>query len=162
MTYDLHFFLNRSVLLKWQPELIMNGLKIMCMKMKHLVFLDSVSFLPFPFRKLPESFGLTASKSRYPLCFNTKENLEYVGPTPDVTYYVANEMSESERTEFLAFYEGQKAQVFDNRRVLETYYQNEVTLLQQACRVFRNEFAQIGNIDVYQQSTLSRQRATRC
>ena len=43
--------------------MIMNGLKIMCMKMQHLVFLDSVSFLPFPLRKLPGAFGLTASKS---------------------------------------------------------------------------------------------------
>jgi hypothetical protein len=35
----------------------MNGLKIMCMKMEHLVFLDSVSFLPCPLRKLPEALG---------------------------------------------------------------------------------------------------------
>jgi hypothetical protein len=26
--FDLHFILNRAILLKWQPELIMNGLKI--------------------------------------------------------------------------------------------------------------------------------------
>jgi len=58
---DLQFILNRAILLKWRPELIMNGLKIMCMKMEHLVFLDSVSFLPCSLRKLPEAFGLTAS-----------------------------------------------------------------------------------------------------
>ena len=62
-SFDLHFILNRAILLKWQPELIMNGLKIICMKMEHLVFLDNVSFLPFALRKLPDSFGLTASKS---------------------------------------------------------------------------------------------------
>jgi hypothetical protein len=65
--FDLHFILNRAILLKWKPDLIMNELKIMCMKMEHLVFLDSVSFLPCPLRKLPEAFGLTASKSWYPL-----------------------------------------------------------------------------------------------
>jgi len=27
--FDLHLILNRAILLKWQPELIMNGLKIM-------------------------------------------------------------------------------------------------------------------------------------
>jgi len=48
---------------KWKPELIMNGLKIMCMKMGHLVFLDSVSFLPCLLRKLSEAYGLTACKS---------------------------------------------------------------------------------------------------
>jgi len=44
----------------------MNGLKIMCIRMDHFVFLDSVSFLPFPLRKLPEAFGLTTTKSWYP------------------------------------------------------------------------------------------------
>jgi len=61
--FDLHFILNRAIMLKWQLELITNGLKIMCMKMEHLVFLDCESFLPCPLRKLPEAFGLTASKS---------------------------------------------------------------------------------------------------
>ena len=88
--FDLHFILNRAVLLKWQPELIMNGLKIMCMKMEHLVFLDSVSFLPFALRKLTEAFGLTARKSWFPHYFNTKENLDYVGLIRDVSYYGAN------------------------------------------------------------------------
>ena len=36
----------------------MNGMKIMCMRVEHLVFLDSVSFLPFELGKLPEAFGL--------------------------------------------------------------------------------------------------------
>jgi hypothetical protein len=40
--FDLHFILNRAILLKWQPELIMNGQKILCMRMDHLLFLDSV------------------------------------------------------------------------------------------------------------------------
>jgi hypothetical protein len=58
--YDLHFILNRAILLKWQPELIMNG-KIMSMKVEHLHFLDSVSCLPTPLRKLPQAFGLSAT-----------------------------------------------------------------------------------------------------
>ena len=61
-------------------------------------------------------------------------------------------MSESERKEFLAWYEGQKAKVFDNRRVLETYSQDDVTVLRQACRVFRREFIQIGNIEVFMEA----------
>jgi len=32
--FDLHFILNRAILLKWKPERIMSGLKIMCMKME--------------------------------------------------------------------------------------------------------------------------------
>ena len=36
--FDLHFILKRATILKWQPELIMNGMKITCMKMEHLIF----------------------------------------------------------------------------------------------------------------------------
>jgi len=84
--FDLHFIPNKAILLKWKPDLIMNSLKISCMGMEHLVFLDSVSFLPFPLRKLPEAFGLTDTKSWYPHYFNTEENLDYLRPLPDVWY----------------------------------------------------------------------------
>jgi len=135
--------------LKWKPELIINGLKIMCMMMELLVFLDSVSILPFSLRKLPEAFGLTATTSRSHHYFNTEVNLNYVGPIPDGSFYGANEMSEEERREFLAWYESQKSLPFDNRHVLETYCQDDVTVLRQACRVFRREFMHIGNIDIF-------------
>ena len=42
--------------------------------------------------KLPEAFGLQAAKSWYPHYFNTEENLDYVGPMPDISYYVVDEM----------------------------------------------------------------------
>jgi hypothetical protein len=83
--FDLHFILNRAILLKWQPKLMMNGCKIMCMRMEHLLFLDSVSFLACSLRKLPEAFDITVSKSWYPHYFNTEENLDYVGAIPDVS-----------------------------------------------------------------------------
>jgi len=61
--FDFHFILNRPIPLKRQVELIMNGIKIMCMRVENLVFLDSVSFLLFALRKLPEAFGLPVAKS---------------------------------------------------------------------------------------------------
>jgi len=135
-------------MLKWKPELIMSGLKIMCMKMEHLVFLDSVSFLPCDLRKLPEAFGLSASRSWYPHYINTRENLHYVRPIPDIAYYGVDEMRE-ERREFPVWYESQRNETFDNRQVLESYCQDDVTVLRQACRVFRSEFIQTGHIDVF-------------
>ena len=53
--------------------------------------------MPMPLRKLPEVFGLQASKSWYPHLFNTKANLDYVGAIPDIKYYGADQMSEGER-----------------------------------------------------------------
>jgi len=33
--FDAQFILNRSIFLKWQPKLILNGLKIICMQIQH-------------------------------------------------------------------------------------------------------------------------------
>jgi hypothetical protein len=48
---------------------------------------------------------------------------------PDISYYGVDEMSGGERIEFLACYERQKFEPFDNRRVLELYCQDDVTNL---------------------------------
>ena len=60
-------------------------------------------------------------------------------------------MDEKERREFHAWYESQKSEepIFDNRRVLEIYCQDDVTVLQQACRFFRREFMHVGNLYVF-------------
>jgi len=123
------------------------------MKMEHLVFLDSVSFLPYPLRKQPEAFSLTASKTSYPQYFNTQENLNYISPIPDVSYYGVNEMGEEERREFVAWYESQKSEpIFDNRRVLEIYCQDDVTEINQACRVLGASSCKTGNIEAFLES----------
>ena len=118
--FDLHFFLNRAIMLNWKPELIRSGLKIMCIKMEHLVLLDNVSLLPFTLRKLPETFGLSASKSWYPHYFNTEENLNYVGTIPNISFYGVDEMREDERKEFLVWYESQRYDTSWNRTVKMT------------------------------------------
>jgi len=148
----LHFILHRAILLKWKVELIMNSLKITCMRMEHLLFLDSISFLTFALRKLSDAFGLTVSKSWYPHYFNTRANLDYVGKFPDVLYYGVDEMSASEREDFLAWYEVQRDQLFDNRRVLASFCQDDVSVLREACRILRREFLQIGKINVFLES----------
>ena len=103
--FHLHFILIRAILLIWHLELIMNGMQITCMRVEHLVFLDSVSFPPFALRKLPEAFGLTVAKSWYPHYFTTRANLDCLEKIPGISYYGVDEMSASERNEFLAWYE---------------------------------------------------------
>jgi hypothetical protein len=125
--------------------------EIMCMKLEHLTFLDSLSFIPLPLGKLPKAFGLASSKSWYPHYFNTKDNLDYVVSRPDISYYGVDQIDESERKDFLAWYEDQKSSVFDNKRVLEQYCQDDVTVLWQACQAFRREFKDIGIIEVFQE-----------
>jgi hypothetical protein len=107
------------ILLILKPELIVNGLIFMCMTIELMTFIDSISFMPCSLRKLPEEFRITSAESWYPHYFNTKENMNYVGEIPDVSYYGADAMSAKERAEFLAWYEGQRSTVFDNRNILE-------------------------------------------
>jgi len=147
--FDAHFILDRAILLKWAPKLILNGQMIVCMTIEHLTFLDSVSFLPMALRKLPEAFGLTAIKSWYPHFFNTQANRDYVGAIPGIEQYGADQMSESERGEFMAWYDKQKGKVFDNKHVLLQYCQDDVTVLRQACQIFRRDFIEVGNVDVF-------------
>ena len=149
--FDSQFILNGAIVLKWTPELILNGLKIVSMKIHHIQVLDSVFYMPMPLRNLPEAFGLKAFKSWYPHYFNTKAYIDYVGPMPAIEYNGV-EMSEGERREFMAWYNEQKVKVFDNRHVIEQYCQNDVTVLHQACRVFRPEFLEIGNIEVFHEA----------
>jgi hypothetical protein len=119
------------------------------MTIQHLTFLDSISYLPMALRKLPEAFGLSATKSLYPHLFNTKANLNYVGSIPDMIQYGVTEMGVAERKEFTSWYDAQKDKVLDNRRVLEQYCQDDVTVLRQACQIFRRDFMEVGNVDVF-------------
>jgi hypothetical protein len=93
--FDLHFILNRAVILNWQQKLIMNGLKIMSMKVEQLTFIDRVSFMPLPLRKLPEALGLKATKSWNQHLFNTMQNIDYVGAILDIAMYGVSQMSDS-------------------------------------------------------------------
>ena len=82
---------------------------------------ESVSILPCALCKLPEAFGLQATKSWYSLYIKNEENLDYVRPMPDISYYGVDNMSGGEREDFLAWYETRKSQLFHNKHVLEAY-----------------------------------------
>ena len=91
------------------------------MKIENMNFIDSICFLPFLLSKLYAAFGVTAAKWWYPHYFNTEENLYYVGPIPDMSYYGIDEMSVGERAEFLEWYNSQRSVLLDNKHVLQAY-----------------------------------------
>jgi hypothetical protein len=70
-------------------------------------------------------------------------------------------MAEGEKREFIAWYDEQKDEVFDNRHVLEQYCQDDVTVLRQACRVFRPEFLII-DIEVFLEALTIASDVKRC
>ena len=95
--FDVYVLLNRAILLKWKPKVILNGLKISCMKMENITIVDSVSFMPFFLSKLPEAFGLTSTKSWYTHYFNTKKTWSILEKFPMCRSTVRTQWFQKER-----------------------------------------------------------------
>jgi hypothetical protein len=80
------------------------------------------------------------------------ENIDYVGTKPDIAMCGNSQTSDSERRECLERCEVQKGMPIDNKRVLESYCQDDVTVVRQSCHLFRREFLNIAKIDAFQES----------
>ena len=81
---------------------------------------------------------------------------------PDISLYGTDDMSASERREFMTWYAEQKERVFDSRRVLEDYCQDDVTVLREVCTIFRHYFIEIGNIEFSWRHLVSQALAIKC
>ena len=73
--YDAQFLLRKFLELRWTPEFIMDGTKILSRIVENLHLLDYLNFLPMSLQSMPKSFHLTCKKGYYPHFFNTAENL---------------------------------------------------------------------------------------
>jgi hypothetical protein len=63
----------------------MTELLIMCLKVENVTWLRSPNYLAISPCKMLDAFGLTVDKSWCPHLFNTTENMNYVGPAPDIS-----------------------------------------------------------------------------
>ena len=98
--FDSQFILKRAIL-KWNPQLFLSGLRIISMKMQHIHFLDSISYLPLPLRKLPEAFGLSAKKMFSPTIGIQRQIWIMWAPYPTLSISVlTNCVRERERISF--------------------------------------------------------------
>jgi hypothetical protein len=121
--------MQRFLELRWLPQLIMDGTKILSMVVENFHFLDSLHFLPMSLKSMPKSFDLTCKKDFY-----------YVGSYPEPKYYGADYMSGDERAQFLKVHKGQKGKIFRNKEEIEAYCMDDVKVLRQTCCAFRNPF----------------------
>ena len=60
--YDAQFILQRAIILKWKLEFTLNGAKIMCMRMEHLVFIYYF-ISTYAMTQAARAFVLSSSKS---------------------------------------------------------------------------------------------------
>ena len=102
-SFDSQFLLNHTIKRKLTPNILFNGTKIICMRVQHFLFMDSLNFLPMALRNFPKAFGLHAQRGFYPHYFNTMAKLTYVGEYPEVSYYGVDTMKGQERSDFLAW-----------------------------------------------------------
>ena len=125
-----------------------------------IVFRDSNLFFKSRLAKLPVFFGFKNSpvrrrsingtvsiindnhqfaKGQYPYTFNQKANYNYTGVLPDIHYYNTQNMSESEKADFLKWYNTMLTNnvVFDFWDELTKYCLNDVNLLSQALNIYR-------------------------
>lgn len=142
--YDTRAVLSK--ILRDSDENIMNeihiiprGSKIMQLKVKDLIFRDSMCFLPGSLSALAKSFQLSSEKGYFPHLFNTEENYNYEGNIPDIKYFSMHKIAkkDSDYQGFLKWHsEFQGAWNFQNELV--KYCRNDVYILAKIMYVFHD------------------------
>lgn len=161
--YDLHFILKfmYANISDWplrEESLIMNGTKILRIKIGRYSFLDSINFFNCALSNLPSMFSIeNQEKGHYPHFFNTPDNLDYVGQLPAIEYFDPNNMKCKQRKAFIEWYDCEKSKniIFDNKECLVKYCKNDVTILRLACLKFRSMLIELTKVDPFNQVTLA-------
>ena len=101
-------FILRELLVKRGivPQVIMNGNKIMCMKMEQqqrkIKLIDSYLFITMRLSKMPEAMGIPdLTKGYHPYYFT---DLNYISPMVGLEYFDFSDQSVSERNSFDQWY----------------------------------------------------------
>ena len=148
--FDNQFILGYCVEQGLKPYTIMNGSKIMFMKVGKVTFLDSMNHVAGRLADFPKTFGFEEMKKGYfPHLFNTPENQKYIGPIPDTKHFNPDRMSPKDRTAFLLWHRTQVTNnfVFDFEKELKAYCRSDVDILRRSMMSFREKFITISNID---------------
>jgi len=90
------------------------------------------------------------------------QQLVYVGSHSELKFYGADFMCGDERTLYSACYEGAKDKIFDSGEDLLAFCMDDVNILRQACRAFRNLFLKLVKKDPFGKPLEYHPFATRC
>lgn len=156
-SFDAQFILRYLVDVKRTqfPNLILNGTKIIEMRIANIVFLDTLNYFHMPLANLPKSFGFEDEviKGYFPHLFNTPENQNYVGPIPEIKYYSPDTMFTKEYTKFQHWYQTHLSNnhIFNFKKELEFYCRKDVTILRRSSIIFRNNVIEKTGICPYTQ-----------
>ena len=159
--YDGHFIMqdlfDRDF--KDQPQIILQGLKVLKIGVNNVQFIDSLSFFQQPLSSLPKSFNFEneALKGFFPHKMNVLKNWPYIGRLPDKEMFDPDFMSESTAKEFEKWHaeyvkqqigpEGQLINRWKLASELYKYCSNDVKILTIAVMEFRALFKSVTDLD---------------
>ena len=113
-------------------EVILNGSRIMRMKVGNTIFIDSMLHLKGSLKKLAQGFKLELSKGWFPHLFNRDINQDYIGRIPDKKYFdlAFSVSSQEDLDEFIKFHDEWKGRTDWNfKKLLKEYCASDVSIL---------------------------------
>jgi hypothetical protein len=163
--YDGFFVLQYFHAENLLPHVVYNGAKLLSLSFSPMRFklLDSFLFLPMALAKLPKAFGLkTMVKGHFPHLLNKldKQDFECVG-LPPLPYYDPDSKKPDDRKQLLAWHKSENDRMKKNgeKFVLKAemikYCRDDVQILAESCRIFRNLVLEIAGVDPFQSITLA-------
>ena len=133
-----------------KPKVVTTGLKLYSVEIagqheRRIIIKDSLNFFTSRLAELPETFGLTVDpKPFFPYLFIKRRNLKVTLPhLPPKKFYGYKWFKESDRKEFLAWYDANVSTSFNLREQLILYCANDVRILTLACVRFREQLRAI-------------------
>ncbi|KAK3908802.1 putative DNA polymerase [Frankliniella fusca] len=132
-----------------KPDLILQGGKIISMKVGNWKFLDSLCFMPMPLAAMPKSFDFQELKKGFFPYLAGPEFYNYEGPLLDRELYCVSGMKRKAAEEFDRWYDEQVSNnyLFNYKKELVDYCISDVTILRHACQAFRKLFKHHAGFD---------------
>jgi hypothetical protein len=102
--FVMNYFVENPLPNDKNPEIVLNGCKLMNISFNNVKFIDSYNFIPKALAKFATTFGIVEKKKGYfPHLLNTPNNQNlYMDHLPAIEYYSPEFMSEKDRNAFLA------------------------------------------------------------
>ena len=129
----LHAFIRNG----FCPTVIRNGRKILVMeiKAKKLRFITSNSYFNMDEYNLAKQFEIPFNYSYFPKQFIKIENFNFVGPVPDIKYFISAFDNEAEKLKKVDFVNSLKSQnyIWSFRKEIESFCDQKLWLLLVSC-----------------------------
>ncbi|XP_025767680.1 uncharacterized protein LOC112848298 [Oreochromis niloticus] len=156
--FDGYLILSRMAKQGLKPHLIMQGSKVISFTDPDFNqrYMDSSCFLPMPLSGIPKAMGFSDSvKGFFPHSFSSRETLKYVGPYPPPSAYSIERMTTKSRDDFYKWYDSVSSGTFNFMKEALSYCENDVEILAEGCKLFRNGFIEETGVDPFSRNTLA-------